>query len=224
MLIATSIAGVVVAASLAAGAVAPDIPAPPPIVVNISAAPNVSASLVALVIAEVDAIFRSAGVSFIWSRGESTPTALRVAIGNEAGAAREGGMPLGWIKFADGRPQQEIYVSYANAEKLMEESRGIVVWLDNNMSIAERQRMLGRVMGRALAHELGHYLLATKAHTAKGLLKAVRSAQELFGFDRRRFQLEPAQRTQIAARLNSDAVIASRQAPAGSGRSAAMSR
>jgi hypothetical protein len=223
MLIATSVAAIVAAASLAAGAVAPDIPAPPPIVVNISAAPNVSASLVALVIAEVDAIFRSAGVSFIWSRGESTPTALRVAIGNEAGAAREGGMPLGWIKFADGRPQQEIYVSYANAEKLMEESRG-VIGFDNNMSIAERRRMLGRVMGRALAHELGHYLLATKAHTAKGLLKAVRSAQELFGFDRRRFQLEPAQRTQIAARLNSEAVIASRQAPAGSGRSAAMSR
>jgi hypothetical protein len=223
MLIATSVAGVVVAASLAAGAVAPDIPAPPPIVVDISAAPNVSASLVALVIAEVDAIFRSAGVSFIWRHGESTLTTLRVAIGNEAGAAREGGMPLGWIKFADGRPQQEIYVSYANAEKLMEESRG-VIGFDNNMSIAERQRMLGRVMGRALAHELGHYLLATKAHTAKGLLKAVRSAQELFGFDRRRFQLEPAQRTQIAARLNSEAVIASRQAPAGSGRSAAMSR
>ena len=132
-------------------------------------------------------------------------------------------MPLGWIKFEDGRPGPEIYVSFANAEMLMEESRG-VVGLVGDMTIMQRQTLLGRVMGRALAHELGHYLLATKTHTAKGLLKAVRSAQELFGVDRRRFQLEPAQRTQIAARLNSEAVIASRQAPVGSRRSADMSR
>jgi hypothetical protein len=212
MLIATSVAVIVAAASLAAGAVAPVNLAPPPIVVNISAAPNVSASLVAMVIAEADAIFRSAGVSFIWRRGESTLASLRVAIGNEAGTAQQGRTALGWITFEDGRPEHEIYVSYANAEQFMEGSSS-AVGLVHNMTIAERNTMLGRVMGRALAHELGHYLLATKTHTAKGLLKAVRSATEFFSYDRTRFQLEPAQRTEIAARLNSEAVLASREAP-----------
>lgn len=212
MLIATSAAAVVAAASLAAGAVAPVLPLPPPIVVNISAAPNVSASLIAMVIAEADAIFRSAGVSFIWRRGESTLASLQVAIGNEAGTAPQGRTALGWITFEDGRPEQAIYVSYANAELFMENSSS-VVGLVHQMTIAERNTMLGRAMGRALAHELGHYLLATKTHTAKGLLKAVRSATEFFSSDRTRFELEPAQRKEIAARLNGESVLASREAP-----------
>jgi hypothetical protein len=223
MLIATSLAAIAVASSLAAGPEASVNLAQSPIVINISAAPNVSASVVELILAEADAIFRSAGVSFIWRRGEQTPTTLRVAIGNERGAPRDRGMPLGWIMFEDDRPDQKIYVSYANAERFMEDSPEVIGRL-NNMPRVEREKMLGRVIGRALAHELGHYLLASKSHTPKGLLKAVRSAQELFAADRKRFQLEPAQRTQIAARLQREALLASHEAPASGRRSPLIER
>jgi hypothetical protein len=218
MLIATSAAAVVVASSLA-GALAPVYPALPPIVVNVSAAPSVSSSLVARMIAETDAIFRKAGVSFIWRTSGPALATLTVTIGNDrdpgvARAASDARTALGWIVFEDGRPDQEIYLSYSNAERFLRDSRDVTGPLQN-MPLVQREVMLGRVMGRALAHELGHYLLATKTHTATGLLKAVRSAQEFFSFDPGRFQLDPEQRVQIAARLRAEALVAGRQKSAG---------
>ena len=43
--------------------------------------------------------------------------------------------------------------------------------------------LLARAMGRALAHEMGHYLLASKEHTKNGLMQAHRTATEFFGPD-----------------------------------------
>jgi hypothetical protein len=213
MLIATSAAAVLVASSLAAGAFAPiSSPAPPPIVVNVSVAAKVTPSLVALTIAEAEAIFRSGGISVIWRYGPPALAALTVVIGDDTGAARQGVTALGWIVFEDGRPDQQIYLSHANAEAFLVDARD-VVGMRRNMPPAEREMLLSRAMGRALAHELGHYLLATKVHTAKGLMKAVRSAQEFFSSDRKRFLLEPVQRLQIATRLQGAAVVAGRRKP-----------
>ena len=61
-------------------------------------------------------------------------------------------------------PEQEIYLSHANARQMMEEARGVVGIVDQ-MPIVQREMLLARAMGRALAHELGHYLLASKVHT-----------------------------------------------------------
>jgi hypothetical protein len=213
MLIATAAAAALVATSLAAGAMAPvTMPAPPPIVVTVSVADDVPPSLVALTVAEAEAIFRTAGISFIWRFGPPALTTLTVAIGNERGVRQGTVTALGWIVFEDGRPDQQIYLSYANAQQFLFDARAVVGNV-LTMPNAEKEMMLGRTMGRALAHELGHYLLASKVHTQKGLMKAVRSAQEFFSSDRRRFQLEPVQRLQIATRLRADEVIASRRTP-----------
>jgi hypothetical protein len=219
LIAATAAAAVLVASSLAAGAAAPaTYPALPPLIVNVTVAETISPSLVALTIGEADAIFRSAGVSFIWRYGppaQTVLTALTVAIGDDSGSLRRDDVTaLGWIVFEDGRPDQQIYLSHANAEKFMLDARA-VVGLPNNMPRAERELLLGRAMGRALAHELGHYLLATKAHSDRGLMKAVRSAQEFFGSERVRFELDRLQRLQIASRLRADGAVASRQKPDG---------
>jgi hypothetical protein len=211
MLIATAAAAALVASSLAAGAMAPVTqPGPPPIVVNLSVMADVPSSLVDVTIAETEAIFKRAGISFVWRFGPPSLTTLTVVIGNERGTPRGDVMALGWIVFEDGRPDQRIYLSFANAQQFLIDARNVVGAL-TNMPRAERETMLGRTMGRALAHELGHYLLATKVHTQKGLMKAMRTAQEFFSPDRRRFQLEPVQRLEIATRLRGDAVIASRR-------------
>ena len=75
------------------------------------------------------------------------------------------------------------------------------------MALAQQ---LARAMGRALAHELGHYLLASKAHTQRGLMKPVMTAVELFMPDASVFRIDPAQRRAVAARLRGDAMVASR--------------
>ena len=76
--------------------------------------------------------------------------------------------------------------------------------------MTQRETLLARAMGRALAHELGHYLLASKAHTERGLMKAVMTAVELFMPDSGGFRIEPAQRRAVAARLRGEPMVASR--------------
>ena len=189
-----------VALADAASAAVPSAPNVPPIIVDVALLTAVSPSVVAATIEETQALFRSAGVKFIWRRGTSSLGALRVVLSAERGPARDGVTPLGWLGFENGEPMREIHLSYANAEAFMEQSRE-VVGVVAHKTLAERYQLLGRALGRALAHELGHYLLATSTHTPKGLLKGRRSAQEFFSHDRSPFAMDLAERRQIAARV-----------------------
>jgi len=226
MLIATTVVASVLVASItsAAGAPAASSPAIPPMIVNVSSAPGMSQKLVSAVLAEADAIWRTSGVTFAWRRAPLAvashagateiapyaPNTLRLTIGESRGVGRDGYLPLGWILFNDGTvPEQEIYLSYVNAQAMMEEARG-VVGIISAMPLAQRETLLARAMGRALAHELGHYLLASKMHTPRGLMKATMTAVELFMPDTGAFRIEPAQRRAVAARLRGEAMVASR--------------
>jgi len=132
---------------------------------------------------------------------------LRVTVGDNRGRS-EGDphvLPLGWIVFEAGSPQQEIYLSSANAIELLNAS-DFVVGRVSTLTNKEKYILLGRAMGRALAHEIGHYLLGSKAHTPTGIMQARRAAAELFSSSRRGFQVDVSQRQSIAARL--EALIA----------------
>ena len=69
-------------------------------------------------------------------------------------------------------------------------------------------------MGRALAHEMGHYLLASKVHTPKGLMATKRSASDLFANDRSHFRIDDVQRSTMAARFVQPAITAANRATA----------
>jgi len=179
--------------------------------VNVSAAPDIPPALVSRVLAETDAIWRYSGFTFAWQQTprEDAP-GLRVVIGHHVHRVREGGFALGWIVFGDAKtPAQEIYVSYENAQQLMVESPG-VAGNPERMPPLEREVRLGRAMGRALAHEMGHYLLESKAHTLTGLMQAHLSAATFFGPDNRQFKLDGRQRRTITARLTRESVVVSR--------------
>jgi hypothetical protein len=228
MPITTSLAAVVFVSALA-GAVAPVTPAIPPMAVTVATASTVSPTLVMRVLEETDAVWRAAGVTFVWRRvaGETVPRAraiearpcpsptLHVVIGRDRGADADhrrdnGTMALGWIAFDEhDAPDSEIYLSHENAEAYMRGSR-IVVGLTEQKPIAEREMLLARAMGRALAHEIGHYLLASKIHTARGLMQAAHTASEFFGADRAPFNLDAAQRMTVAARLGQEPLVVSR--------------
>src|SRR5580765_4236848 len=180
MLIATGLA----AALIAAASFAPD-PVEtrgdstsvmlPPIVISVFSGPGITASLVSRILAETSAIWRPGGFEIVWRRatrdvlpytrrtetGAYEPSTLRVVIGDDRGASSDNRTPLGLITFDDEHePQREIYLSYANAKALMAAARAVVGVMDQ-MPPTQREVMLGRAMGRALAHELGHYLLAS---------------------------------------------------------------
>jgi hypothetical protein len=179
--------------------------------VNVSASPDIPPALVSRALAETGAIWRAAGVEFVWQRGPaySATAALHVVIGNETRPVRDGGLALGWIYFDESTPGQRIYVSYANVHQLMLDSPGVAGPQDR-MPLLEREVLMARAIGRALAHELGHYFLATKVHTKAGLMKAHKTAAEFFGPDPRPFKLDGGQRSVISARLARESVVVSR--------------
>jgi len=221
MLIATTAAIALFATGALAAAPAASATSIPPMIVSVTSAADISPQLLSRVFAEADAIWRSSGVSFVWQRvaraatyartveiGPLVPNTLRLSIGDQPGTPGNGRLPLGWIVFSGGEvPEQEIYLSRANAMALMADARGIVGLIDQ-MPIAQRETLLGRAMGRALAHELGHYLFASKAHTRRGLMKAIMTAAELFQPDNGSFDIEPGQRRVVAARLRGEPLVA----------------
>ena len=225
MMIAAAVASALLASiAFAAGAPTVSSPAIPPLIVNVTMSDDVSPTLATRVLAETDAIWRASAVTFIWRRAARTslpysrasetgpyvPNTLRLVIGSNPGIGGTGRRPLGWIVFNDAaEPEQEIYLSHANALAMMEDARGVVGIL-SQMPPAQHDTLLGRAMGRALAHELGHYLLASKAHTRRGLMKAVLTAVELFMPDASGFRIDPAQRRAVAGRLLGEPFVASR--------------
>ena len=228
MLIATTVAIALVASSassaLAVGAAAPaSSDAVPPMIVAVSVDADLSPALVQGVLAEADAIWRPSGISFVWRRMprvgapdlrsvDAAPClakTLHLTIGDSRGAAKNSHLPLGWIMFDElTAPAQEIYLSSANARQMIEDARGVVGLIDQ-MPVLQRETLLARAMGRALAHELGHYLLASKVHTERGLMKAILTASELFMPDSQGLRIEPAQRRAVAARLRGEPLVAS---------------
>jgi hypothetical protein len=225
MMLTVTTAVVALLASTIVAASIPEASSPtiPPMIVTVVTAGEISSRLVAAVFAEADAIWRPNGVSFVWRRVPPLQTAsqsierapylsntLRLTIGDERGAGHDGRLPLGWIVFEDVTvPQQEIYLSHANAQAMLN-SASSVVGIVNQMPPSQRETLLARAMGRALAHELGHYLLTSKAHTAHGLMKAVLTAVELFQPGNGALRIEPAQRRAVAARLRGEPLVASR--------------
>jgi hypothetical protein len=218
MLIITSLAAAALAVCTADAASHPA--ASPPMIVTVVTLADVRPSLVTRVLEEADLIWRASGVTFVWrtvprataTRLDPAPAgagALRIVIGDGHAVSHDGRLPLGWIEFDDGAPAKDIHLSYRNAVTFMANSPG-VAGLITQMPPLEIEIKLARAMGRALAHELGHYLLASKAHTRRGLMQASHTASEFFEYSRRGFSIDAAQRQAIAARLREDAVVVSR--------------
>jgi hypothetical protein len=203
-------------AILAAAPIAGSAQPLPPITIRVAIAPGITPSLIAGVLAETDAVWKGTGVSFLWRRDDrpvdraqrsplSEPPygALLVSIGYETHRVEQTHLPLGWIVFDDPTtPHQEISLSYANAVTLLERSPG-VVGAAATMPRLQRELLLARAMGRALAHELGHYLSASKAHAKAGLMRAVQTSFELFSNERAHFTMAAADRQRIVARMTS---------------------
>ncbi|HMF28528.1 MAG TPA: hypothetical protein VKE42_07135 [Candidatus Cybelea sp.] len=173
-------------------------------VINVTAASDISRSLVTATLHEADAIWRIAGFRFIWERNAAMTTkdSLHVVIGGGASPPTRN-VPLAWIGFTEsGEPSSMIYVSHANAVAYLANSRE-TVGLADTMTVLQRETYLARAMGRALAHEIGHFLLASPAHTAKGLMMASHTSTEFFYAERGAFGITASERRQMAARFTS---------------------
>lgn len=135
---------------------------------------------------ETDAIWRRAGIALRWLRASAASTALPVSV--VASDPSRGDHDEEWrlAKFQRDRGRaRAAIVSIAAAEQVLarvERTLGEPARL--------RERRLGLVLGRALAHELGHYLLGSGQHRPSGLMRASIQAAEMAGLSSLGFGLD----------------------------------
>ena len=188
---------------------------PPPMVITVHAASTISSNLLTFMLREADEIWRRAGITFVWqvtplptapylraiALAPYRPSTVRVIVDDEIGRRAESGVPIGWVIFDDPHaPEPDLHVSRANARRLLATAPSVVGRLDE-MPRLQEEILLGRAMGRALAHEMGHYLLASKAHTGRGVMQATLSAWEFFSAAHADLGLGPAERNAAAERI-----------------------
>ncbi len=213
MLIAIALAAATIAgASADARRVAVD---PPPLVITVYAAPTISSNLLTFMLREADDIWRRAGITFAWqiaplptapylravTVAPYRPSTVRVIVDDEIGRKVESGVPIGWVVFDDDHtPEHDVHISRANAWRLLVQAPSVAGRADD-MPRLQVEILLGRAMGRALAHEMGHYLLASKAHTARGVMQGSLTANGFFTAARQDLGIGPLERNAAAERI-----------------------
>lgn len=140
--------------------------------VLLTTAPLLSASARAAMIEEASAIWRRQGVDINWQPAAVVrpvaPNRLRVLVVQKRlmGDSAAEPVPIGeLVRPSNGHPVA--LISIDGARHLVSSVRGRAGY----ELIAVDERRLGMVLGRALAHEIGHYLLGTHTHARNGLMR-----------------------------------------------------
>jgi hypothetical protein len=155
---------------------------------------------------EVERLWTPYGVTFCWARGAEACDGLEVRL--RVHVAPTAALPvrdvpgrevLGWIPFTGDRPGTDIVLSASAARTLVAKARvgfrPLSAWPP-----ALREQYVPRVLGRGLAHEIGHFVLASRAHTRTGLMAPAFPPDRVVLEGASRFALPPP----IAARLRTE--------------------
>jgi hypothetical protein len=92
------------------------------------------------------------------------------------------------------RTQATAIASTIGAKRIVDESR----WELLPEPTAMQEQRLGLVLGRAVSHEIGHYLLQTDTHATRGLMRARIAAREFADLRSGAFRLDRAAETHMA--------------------------
>jgi hypothetical protein len=167
---------------------------------------------------EVSLIWEPYDVPFVWQSdpvGAQLPYSVRLNV--VIGDAPVSGVRQSSIRkvvgstvfFDSGLPQDTVYASASTTWEMIRRAHYRDEPVDT-LPRTLRQMLLGQALGRVVAHELGHVLLSSAAHTRTGLMRAVFAAGDLVG-TRLRFQLEAPERDQIRMVGHCRAVTAAAQ-------------
>jgi hypothetical protein len=150
---------------------------------------------------ETESIWRDAHVQLRWldgNDGADPGPALRILVTHRAVVTADGQR---WavgelLRFEDSTAVA--MASISAALRIVEEGQGLrLVDLP-----AMRQYKLGVVLGRAVAHEIGHYLLDTNTHAPYGLMRASIDAREFADLRTGTFRLDREAVAHLAARAS----------------------
>jgi hypothetical protein len=160
--------------------------------------------------AETEAIWRPYGIAFAWATSKAAATFIDaddwLTVLPGQGAREESrmsnGRRLGAVVFSEGRvlAGNIVYLSVDAVTAIVDGTR-VADRAIGTGPPSWRARLRGRAFGRVLAHELGHYLLAWRAHTPGDLLRARFDARLLVDSGREGLTVSPLLLPRLRARL-----------------------
>jgi len=185
---------VIAAGSSAVSARPEDAPSTRPAVrveVLLTVAPGLAEQARSSMMTEAAAIWRANGVIIDWLPATAVrPVShqrLRALVVErpQRDSNPDGPFTIGeLVRPSNGHPMA--LMSIDSARRLMDSIRG---WAGYDLAGMDPRR-LGLVLGRALAHEIGHYLLETPTHASYGLMRPEFDALELADFREGVFALD----------------------------------
>lgn len=172
--------------------------------INLATSQELSALSTGALVAEVNAIWWHSNLSLIWRTADvSEPLPampdsedwLRVLVlaRQAPGAGDASTFAVGELVRNEGSRPLAI-ASLTAARRVVDES----LRFQNLEDQRDYDKRLGVVLGRAVAHEIGHYLLRTSSHATQGLMRASIGAQEFADVDSRSFRLDRVARAHLA--------------------------
>ena len=156
-------------------------------------------SLKAAVLSEVNRVWQPLGVA-VTERIESNGTCDRPILVKSDREARpeDGGgeTSIAWVSFVAGRARQLVFVRMSRARMLID------AFSPARSGIRPpglTEQLLAKLLGRSLAHELGHILLNSLGHERSGLMRARYDAHDMLRDIPSDYTLNPAQRERLFA-------------------------
>jgi hypothetical protein len=149
---------------------------------------------------EASRIWRQYGVSLVTEDAggcaDASDAVLKVTIDvGRVSASRDAG--LGAIQFAsDGTPGSAIVLNY-DAVTRIATSAPVMGLHPALWPVGLRDEIIARALGRALAHEIGHYLLRSPLHARSGLMQARQKGSALSSPNDRPFVLTEPDRARL---------------------------
>ena len=151
-------------------------------------------------VAETESIWREGHVQLRWLAGSAGPSSgltLRVLVTPRAVASSIAGdrWTVGELLRFEGSSAIAV-ASITGARRIVDASQRFRL-IDLP---AVQDHRLGVVLGRAVAHEIGHYLLHTNTHASYGLMRANIDAREFADLRAGTFRLDRAAQVHLAER------------------------
>jgi hypothetical protein len=136
---------------------------------------------------------------------------LSVRLAALAPRMTESSSPFGSIRFVDGRPEPLVLLHYEAIGRAVAGS-GALGLRQEQWPAGLRDRMLGRIVGRVLAHEIGHFVLRSPRHASRGLMRPNQSVAELIAGNGEIFGLTPEDLNLLRAALTLRDVVGAENA------------
>ena len=188
--------------------------AAPTLRLNATVDANLSAGARAALVREATSIWRVAGVLLVWAPDSSCPCTtdrhLRVLV----------------LERRDAGPPHKVAAAVAELLRLEGKQAVAIASIDRARHVVAEttltgplrpaqwdENLLGVVLGRALAHEIGHFLLGTATHAQRGLMRPAFTANEFVDLRSGTFTLDTAATAWLAGLEQDEAVPNSAQAP-----------